>query len=78
MCIKIKNTYFSSALCFILALNLAVSRLCYAENSSHGRISYKGRIDLSTTAFSQLYFFLSERIFVHLLSKVYQIQTGID
>ena len=36
MCIKIKNTYFNCALCFILALNSAVSRLHAAENSRGG------------------------------------------
>lgn len=36
MCIKIKNTYFNCALCFIPALNSAVSRLHAAENSGGG------------------------------------------
>lgn len=35
MCIKLKNTYFSSALCFIPVLNSAASRLRSAEKSSY-------------------------------------------
>lgn len=42
MCIKIKNTYFNCALCFILELKSAVSRLGAAENSSGGSSVVRG------------------------------------
>lgn len=58
MCIKIKNTYFNCALCFILALNSAVSRLCVAENSSGGSPTVS-KIDFKYANISLHYYFVA-------------------